>query len=52
VEIGLLLNFGSKSLIVKRLLNKKYKPWDKIPWIQKIRLIQVQTKRCNPGSEI
>jgi GxxExxY protein len=26
VEIGLLLNFGSKSLIVKRLLNKKYKP--------------------------
>ena len=26
VEIGLLLNFGSKSLTVKRLLNKKYKP--------------------------
>lgn len=25
VEIGLLLNFGSKSLTVKRLLNKKYK---------------------------
>ncbi|WP_091162179.1 GxxExxY protein [Mucilaginibacter sp. P25] len=26
VEVGLLLNFGSKSLTVKRLLNKKYKP--------------------------
>jgi GxxExxY protein len=25
VEIGLLLNFGSKSLTVKRLLNKKFK---------------------------
>lgn len=25
LEIGLLLNFGSKSLQVKRLLNKKYK---------------------------
>ena len=26
MEIGLLLNFGSKSLAFKRLLNKKYKP--------------------------
>lgn len=26
MEIGLLLNFGSKSLEVKRLLNKKYNP--------------------------
>ena len=26
MEIGLLLNFGSKSLTFKRLLNKKYKP--------------------------
>ncbi len=25
VEVGLLLNFGSKSLTVKRLLNKKFK---------------------------
>ncbi len=28
-EIGLLINFGSKSLTFKRLLNKKYKPDDK-----------------------
>ena len=26
MEIGLLLNFGSKSLTFKRLLNRKYKP--------------------------
>lgn len=26
MEIGLLLNFGSKSLMFKRLLNRKYKP--------------------------
>ena len=26
VEIGLLINFGSKSLTFKRLLNKKFKP--------------------------
>jgi GxxExxY protein len=26
VEIGLLINFGSKSLTYKRLLNKKYRP--------------------------
>ena len=26
LEIGLLINFGSKSLEVKRLLNKKYRP--------------------------
>jgi len=26
MEIGLLLNFGSKSLTIKRLINKKYKP--------------------------
>ena len=26
MEIGLLLNFGSKSLTFKRLLNKKFKP--------------------------
>lgn len=26
MQIGLLLNFGSKSLLFKRLLNKKFKP--------------------------
>lgn len=26
LEVGLLINFGSKSLEVKRLFNKKYKP--------------------------
>ena len=26
LEVGLLLNFGSKSLEMKRLFNKKYKP--------------------------
>jgi GxxExxY protein len=26
MEIGLLINFGSKSLTFKRLYNKKYKP--------------------------
>jgi GxxExxY protein len=26
MEIGLLINFGSQSLIFKRLYNKKYKP--------------------------
>ncbi len=26
LEIGLLLNFGSKSLEIKRLINNKYKP--------------------------
>lgn len=29
LEIGLLLNFGSKALEFKRLLNKKYKPTGK-----------------------
>ena len=26
MEVGLLINFGSKSLTFKRLLNKKFKP--------------------------
>ena len=28
LEVGLLINFGAKSLEVKRLFNKKYKPFN------------------------
>ncbi len=42
MEIGLLINFGSKSLQFKRLLNKKYNP-DIIPVIP---------KSLKPGSDI